>query len=112
MKKLVLTALALLTVVSLSLATPKLSRHKNGKAKAYAVNSVNTLALLNKNAKPREKIEWLKRYDGYLTEEVLPFIRNDCGGDDVKPFVMGISLGAYLAANVFLRKMHVPPAQG
>ena len=35
MKKIVLTALALLTVVSLSLATPKLSRHKNGKAKAY-----------------------------------------------------------------------------
>ena len=76
---------------------------ENGKAKAYSVNSVNTLALLNARAKPREKIEWLKRYDGYLTEEVLPFIRNDCGGGDVKPIVMGISLGAYLAANVFFR---------
>ena len=75
----------------------------NGKAKAYSVNSVNTLALMNKQTKPREKLEWLKRYDGYLTEEVLPFIKNDCGGVDVKPVVMGISLGAYLAANVFFR---------
>ena len=77
---------------------------ENGKAKAYSVNSVNTLALLNHQASAPEKIEWLKRYDGYLTEEVLPFIRNDCGGSpDVKPIVMGISLGAYLAANVFFR---------
>jgi esterase/lipase superfamily enzyme len=75
----------------------------NGKAKAYSVNSVNTLALMNKQASPQEKVEWLKRYDGYLTEEVLPFIRNDSGGGDVKPIVMGISLGAYLAANVFFR---------
>lgn len=75
----------------------------NGKAKAYSVNSVNTLALLNDGASPGEKVEWLKRYDGYLTEEVLPFIASDCGGGDVKPMVMGISLGAYLAANVFFR---------
>ncbi len=76
---------------------------ESGKAKAYSVNSVNTLALMNKQASPQERVEWLKRYDGYLTEEVLPFIRNDCGGGDVKPIVMGISLGAYLAANVFFR---------
>src|SRR5450432_4305197 len=80
---------------------------ENGKAKAYSVNSVNTLALMNKQASPQEKIEWLKRYDGYLTEEVLPFIRQDCGGGDVKPIVMGISLGAYLAANVFFRHPHL-----
>lgn len=76
---------------------------ENGKAKAYSVNSVNNQALMNKQASGWEKIEWLKRYDGYLTEEVLPFIRQDCGGGDVKPIVMGISLGAYLAANVFFR---------
>lgn len=76
---------------------------ENGKAKAYSVNSVNNLALMNDHAPPQEKVEWLKRYDSYLIEEVLPFIRNDCGGSDVKPIVMGISLGAYLAANVFFR---------
>src|SRR3954451_6308677 len=44
----------------------------SGKGQAYSVNSVNALAFMNKGAKPQEKVEWLKRYDGYLTEEVLP----------------------------------------
>ncbi len=74
-----------------------------GKVKIYSVNSVNRLALLNDRAAPWEKIDWLNRYDSYLTEEVLPLIRRDCGGADVKPIVMGISLGAYLAGNTFFR---------
>lgn len=76
---------------------------ENGMAKLYSVNSVNRLALLNDRATPWEKVEWLNRYDSYLTEEVLPLIRQDCGGGDVKPLVAGISLGAYLAANTFFR---------
>ncbi|MDQ3009952.1 MAG: alpha/beta hydrolase-fold protein [Acidobacteriota bacterium] len=74
-----------------------------GKAKAYSVNSVNRLALLNNKATPQEKVEWLNRYDSYLINEVLPLIRQDCGGGDVKPLVAGISLGGYLAANTFFR---------
>lgn len=76
---------------------------EHGKAKAYSVDSVNKLALLNDHASPLEKLSWLRRYDGYLTEEVLPLIRHDCGGGDVKPILFGISLGAYLAANTFFR---------
>lgn len=74
-----------------------------GKVKLYSVNSVNKQALLNREAAPWDKVELLERYDGYLTQEVLPLIRNDCRDQGVKPFVMGISLGAYLAANVFFR---------
>lgn len=74
-----------------------------GKAKVYSVNSVNRLALLNENASPWERIEWLKRYDGYITEEVLPLIREDCRDQDARPVVAGISLGAYLAGNTFFR---------
>lgn len=74
-----------------------------GKAKAYSVNSVNKQALLNDRASGFEKMSWLNRYDGYITEEVLPLIRMDCGGGDVKPMLFGISLGAYLAANIFFR---------
>lgn len=74
-----------------------------GKAKLYSVNSVNRLALLNDQASPPEKVAWLNRYDGYLTEEVLPLIRNDCNDQSVKPMVVGISLGAYLAGNLFFR---------
>ena len=46
-----------------------------GAVKLYSVDSVNQLALLNDHASPQEKLEWLRRYDGYLTEEVLPLIR-------------------------------------
>src|SRR6478736_4255696 len=46
-----------------------------GKVKLYSVNSVNRMALLNQHASPQEKIEWLDRYDGYVTREVLPLIR-------------------------------------
>jgi esterase/lipase superfamily enzyme len=74
-----------------------------GKAKVYSVNSVNRLALLNENASPWERIEWLKRYDGYITEEVLPLIRDDCRDPHALPIVAGISLGAYLAGNTFFR---------
>ena len=77
-----------------------------GKVKLYSVDSVNQLALLNDRASPQEKIDWLRRYDGYLTEEVLPLIRADCGGD-TKPIIMGISLGASLAANTFFKHPHL-----
>jgi esterase/lipase superfamily enzyme len=76
---------------------------EQGRAKAYSVNSVNKQALLNDRASAQEKVEWLNRYDGYITEEVLPLIRHDCGGGDVKPIIFGISLGAYLAGNIFFR---------
>jgi esterase/lipase superfamily enzyme len=74
-----------------------------GRVKLYSVNSVNRQALLNDHAAPWEKVEWLERYDGYLTEEVLPLIRTDCRDGGALPFVTGISLGAFLAANVFFR---------
>ena len=76
---------------------------ETGKAKLYSVNSVNRLSLLNERASPQEKVYWMERYDGYITEEVLPLIRQDCGGGDVKPIVAGISLGAYIAADLFFR---------
>jgi esterase/lipase superfamily enzyme len=76
---------------------------ENGKVKLYSINSVNRLALLNDGASPQEKLAWLKRYDGYVTEEVLPLIRRDCHNLGALPIVAGISLGAYLAGNLFFR---------
>jgi esterase/lipase superfamily enzyme len=76
---------------------------ENGRVKVYSINSVNHQALLNNSAAPWEKIEWLNRYDSYVTQEVLPLIRQDCGSGEVKPIVTGISLGAYLAGDLFFR---------
>jgi len=76
---------------------------ETGRARIYSVNSVNRMSLLNHQASPQLKVDLLTRYDGYLTQEVLPLIRHDCGDPGVVPLVAGISLGAYLAGNTFFR---------
>ena len=74
-----------------------------GKVKLYSVNSVNQLSLLNRDAGPEEKIDWLERYERYILEEVLPFIRHDCQDETIRPILMGISLGSTSAAGLFFR---------
>lgn len=75
-----------------------------GRVRAYSVNSVNRYSLLNDQASPPVKAELLARFNGYLTEEVLPFIKNDAGDAAARPLVMGVSLGATLAANAYFRR--------
>lgn len=75
-----------------------------GKVKLYSVNSVNQLALLNRDCSPWQKVEWLQRYEGYIHEEVLPLIRRDCRDDWIRPHLLGISLGATSAAHLFFRR--------
>ena len=74
----------------------------NGLIRAYSINSVNRYSLLNQESHPGWKVEMLSRYDRYITDEVLPLIRNECG-DDVKPLTTGASLGALLAANTYFK---------
>ncbi|MEJ7698929.1 MAG: alpha/beta hydrolase-fold protein [Pyrinomonadaceae bacterium] len=73
-----------------------------GLLRAYSVNSVNKYSLLNKEASPQWKAELLTRYDRYVSEEVLPLIRNECG-QEAKPLTTGASLGAFLAANCYFK---------
>lgn len=74
----------------------------NGLIRAYSVNSVNRYALLNKEAHPAWKAELLTRYDRYVTNEVLPLIKNECG-QNARPLTTGASMGAYLAANIYFK---------
>ncbi|MGH2541936.1 MAG: esterase family protein [Ardenticatenaceae bacterium] len=74
-----------------------------GRVRVYSINSVNRRSLLNDQTPPPTKVELLGRYDSYIVNEVLPFIRNDCGSPHVLPLVFGISMGGYLAANTFFR---------
>lgn len=74
----------------------------NGLIRAYSVNSVNKHSLLNKEAHPGWKVEMLSRYDRYVTDEVLPLIRSECG-QDARPLVTGASLGALLAVNTYFK---------
>ncbi|MBK9248416.1 MAG: hypothetical protein IPM69_09965 [Ignavibacteria bacterium] len=53
--------------------------------------------------KPRDKAIRHQQYNGYITEEVVPFIYNDCGGR-VPIITTGASLGAFHAVNTVLRR--------
>ena len=76
---------------------------ESGKIRAYSINSVNRYSLLNEQMPPHMKAELLTRLDRYITEEVLPLIRNDAGGEDARPITTGASLGAFLAANAYFK---------
>jgi esterase/lipase superfamily enzyme len=56
-----------------------------GKLRAYSINSVNRYSLLNEQMPPHLKAELLTRYDRYITDEVLPLIRKDCGDGENRP---------------------------
>jgi esterase/lipase superfamily enzyme len=77
---------------------------ETGRVRAYSVNSVNRYSLLNDKASPQLKAVLLTRYNEYLTEEVLPLIRNEAGDERARPLVTGASLGATLSANAYFRR--------
>src|SRR6476469_1982183 len=74
-----------------------------GQIRAYSINSVNRWSLLNEQMPPRLKAELLTRYDRYISDEVLPLIRNENKEDDARPITTGASLGAFLAANEYFK---------
>ena len=74
-----------------------------GRVRAYSINSVNRYSLLNEQAPPHVKAELLTRYDRYVTDEVLPLIRQDTGDETARPVTTGASLGAFLSANIYFR---------
>ena len=73
-----------------------------GRIRAYSINSVNRYSLLNEQMPPHLKAELLTRYDRYITDEVLPLIRNE-NGEEARPITTGASLGAFLAANEYFK---------
>lgn len=75
---------------------------ERGLIRAYSINSVNRYSLLNEQMPPKLKAELLTRYDRYITEEVLPLIRNE-NGEDARPITTGASLGAFLSANEYFK---------
>ena len=75
---------------------------EQGRVRAYSINSVNRWSLLNEQMPPQMKAELLTRYDAYITEEVLPLIRNE-NGEGARPITTGASLGAFLAANEYFK---------
>lgn len=74
-----------------------------GKVKVFSINSINKESWLNRQMHPSHRAIRHQQYNNYITEEVLPFIVNNCKG--LVPVVnTGSSLGAFHSANTFFRR--------
>lgn len=74
-----------------------------GRIKLYSIDAVNRDAWTNQDATPAAKA-WLQaRYDEWLVERAVAFIREDCGGYRDGIAVVGASLGAYQALNALTK---------
>jgi esterase/lipase superfamily enzyme len=71
-----------------------------GRLKVYLVDNINRDGWINQDAHPGHKT-WLQaRFDEYLVNEVLPFVRKDSGDTTQRFATSGMSLGAYNAVNL------------
>lgn len=75
----------------------------SGKVKVFSINSINRYSWLNDAVHPREKAVRQTQYNGYITEEVVPYIWNNCQGK-VGIITAGASLGAFHCANQLFRR--------
>jgi len=75
----------------------------SGTCKVYSINSINRESWLNNEMVPSHKAIRHQQYNGYVAEEVAPFIVNDCQG--LVPIITaGASLGALHALNTLFRR--------
>jgi esterase/lipase superfamily enzyme len=74
-----------------------------GRIKLFCVGSVNDESWDNEGAHPRHR-SWVQAmYEGYIAEEVVPFIYDHCQSPGIGITTTGASLGAYHAANSLLK---------
>ena len=77
-----------------------------GKLKAFSINSINSESWLNKDMPPPYRAVRHQQYNEYITQEVVPFIKNHCS-EDTAIVTAGASLGALHAANTLFRRPDV-----
>jgi esterase/lipase superfamily enzyme len=74
-----------------------------GKVKVFSINSINNESWLNPRMHPRHKSIRHQQFNGYVSEEVVPFIHTHCRGG-VSIITTGASFGALHAANTLFRR--------
>ena len=80
-----------------------------GRVKLYCVDS-NDAASWSDFALPvEERARRHGAYESWILDQVVPWIRGDCGGGDVEIVTLGCSLGAFHAANLALKRADVFP---
>ncbi len=76
---------------------------EDGKVKVFTVDSIDHQSWANWNAHPADRARRHEDYNRYITQEVVPFIKEHCHGSEQKLISTGVSMGAYHAANFFFR---------
>jgi esterase/lipase superfamily enzyme len=72
-----------------------------GEAQLFCVDSVDAESWYNRATAPRWRIHRQLRYEEYILQEVLPFLRQR--NPDPRLLALGCSFGGYHAANIALR---------
>ena len=79
-----------------------------GRAKLYCVDSHDGESWSNTTIPLEERARRHQHYEAWILEQVVPHIRDDCGGA-AELIACGASLGAFHAANFALRRADVFP---
>lgn len=75
----------------------------SGKFKVFSINSINSESWLNNQMHPRHKAIRHQQFNGYVSEEVAPFIFTHCQSR-VPIITTGASFGALHSANTLFRR--------
>jgi esterase/lipase superfamily enzyme len=79
-----------------------------GRVKLYCVDSFDSESWSNRAIPVEERARRHRFYESWIVDEVVPFVRWDCGGAN-ELITCGVSLGAYHAANFALKRADVFP---
>jgi esterase/lipase superfamily enzyme len=79
-----------------------------GRVKLYCVDSFDAETWSNRDIPLEERAQRHQGYEAWILDQVVPFIREDCGGAS-ELIASGCSLGAFHAANFALRRADVFP---
>lgn len=76
---------------------------EGGRVKVYCINGLGGDGFYNRSSHPHHR-SWLqKQYDDYVRDEVVPFIHHHCQSSGIGISTLGMSLGAYYAANTLFK---------
>lgn len=75
----------------------------SGRIKVYSINSINRESWLNENVHPYHRAQRQAEYDRYVSEEVVPFIWDNCRTPGIDIATTGASFGAFHAANTLFK---------
>ena len=80
-----------------------------GRLKLYCVDSYDAQSWSNTAIPVEERARQHGRYESWILDDVVPWIRADCGDGEAEVATLGCSLGAFHAANFALKRADIFP---